>query len=144
MSQSGQTEKNSVQAYVFRFALKLGLCSTHSACHRDLGDRQLLTKPFASVRRLTSALAMSATRYCRKAPKKPWDQFAGNRPNKPQSPNDVASRPLSKSPVSSSLDNVVPQMIIRSPRVRSEKNLCSVKQKSFATVSAPLRHADGL
>ena len=28
----GQTEKNSVRAYVFRFALKLGHCSTHSAC----------------------------------------------------------------------------------------------------------------
>src|SRR6476620_1184502 len=51
----------------------------------------------------------------------PWDQFPGNRPNKPQSPNDVASRPLPKSPVSSSLDNVVPQMIIRSPRVRPGK-----------------------
>src|ERR1700681_2582899 len=48
----------------------------------------------------------------------PWDQFLGNRPNKPQSPNDVASRPLPKSPVGSSLDGVVPQMIIRSPRVR--------------------------
>src|SRR5216683_1071894 len=51
----------------------------------------------------------------------PWDQISGNRPNKPQSPNDVASRPLPKSPVSSSLDNVVPQMIIRSPRVRPGK-----------------------
>src|ERR1700682_2516657 len=28
----GQTEKNSVRAYVFRFALKLGHCSMHSAC----------------------------------------------------------------------------------------------------------------
>jgi hypothetical protein len=27
----GQTEKNSVRAYVFRFALKLGHCSMHSA-----------------------------------------------------------------------------------------------------------------
>src|SRR6478736_10357149 len=51
----------------------------------------------------------------------PWDQFPGNRPNKPQSPNDVASRPLPKSPVSSSLDNVVPHLIIRSPRVRPGK-----------------------
>src|SRR5258708_7933792 len=51
----------------------------------------------------------------------PWDQISGNRPNKPQSPNDVASRPLPKSPVSSSLDNVVTQMIIRSPRVRPGK-----------------------
>ena len=44
--------------------------------------------------------------------KMPWDQFPGNRPNKPQSPNDVASRPLLEAPVSSSLDNVVPQMIV--------------------------------
>src|SRR6266852_7813570 len=51
----------------------------------------------------------------------PWDQFPGNRPNRPQSPNDVASRPLPKSPVSSSRDNVVPQMIVRSPRVRPGK-----------------------
>ncbi|SRR5258705_1585866 len=28
---------------------------------RGVGDRQLVTKPFASVRRLTSGLAMSAT-----------------------------------------------------------------------------------
>jgi hypothetical protein len=28
----GQTEKNSVRAYVFRFALELGHCSTQSAC----------------------------------------------------------------------------------------------------------------
>ena len=28
----GQTEKNSVRAYVFRFALELGHCSTRSAC----------------------------------------------------------------------------------------------------------------
>src|SRR6266436_3212878 len=55
------------------------------------------------------------------APKMPRDQFPGNRPNEPQSPNEVASRPLPKSPVSSSLDNVVPQMIIRSPRVRPGK-----------------------
>jgi hypothetical protein len=32
MSAWGQTEKNSVRAYVFRFALKLGHCSMHSAC----------------------------------------------------------------------------------------------------------------
>src|SRR5260370_42293099 len=30
--QLGQTEKNSVRAYVFRFALKLGHCLMHSAC----------------------------------------------------------------------------------------------------------------
>src|SRR6266851_4370020 len=32
MSQLGQTEKNSVRAYVFHFALELGHCSTQSAC----------------------------------------------------------------------------------------------------------------
>jgi hypothetical protein len=31
MSQMGQTEKNSVRAHVFRFALELGHCSTQSA-----------------------------------------------------------------------------------------------------------------
>jgi hypothetical protein len=31
-SVQGQTEKNSVRAYVFRFALELGHCSTQSAC----------------------------------------------------------------------------------------------------------------
>jgi len=44
-----------------------------------------------------------------------------NRPNEPQSPTDVSSRPLPKSPVSSSQDNVVPQVIIRSPHVRPGK-----------------------
>src|SRR5712671_770647 len=28
----------------------------------------------------------------------PWDLFPGNRPNKPQSPNDVAFRPLARDP----------------------------------------------
>src|ERR1700694_504288 len=32
MSASGQTEKNSVRAYVFRFALELGHCSMQSVC----------------------------------------------------------------------------------------------------------------
>jgi hypothetical protein len=31
-SAMGQTEKNSVRAYVFRFALDLGHCSTRSPC----------------------------------------------------------------------------------------------------------------
>jgi hypothetical protein len=31
MAALGQTEKNSVRAYVFRFAPKLGHCSMHSA-----------------------------------------------------------------------------------------------------------------
>src|SRR5229473_3082185 len=38
-----------------------------------------------------------------------------------KSPTDVSSRPLPKSPVSSSQDNVVPQIIIRSPHVRPGK-----------------------
>ena len=44
MSQMGQTEKNSVRAYVFRFALKLGHCSTHSACLKDanIGSEDVL------------------------------------------------------------------------------------------------------
>src|SRR5712664_3422458 len=32
MSAKGQTEKNSVRAHVFRFALELGHCSTQLAC----------------------------------------------------------------------------------------------------------------
>src|SRR5258707_13308499 len=32
LSGKGQTEKNSIRPYVFRFALKLEHCSTHSAC----------------------------------------------------------------------------------------------------------------
>ena len=54
-------------------------------------------------------------------PKMPCGQFPANRPVEPQSPTDVASMPLPKSPMSSSLDNVIPQMIIRSPRVRPRK-----------------------
>ena len=57
-------------------------------------------------------------RFCCKTPKMPFDQFPANRPNEPRSPIDVAVRPLPRSPVSSSLDNVVPQSIVRSPRAR--------------------------
>jgi hypothetical protein len=32
MTHLGQTEKNSVRVYVFRFAFELGHCSTQSAC----------------------------------------------------------------------------------------------------------------
>src|SRR5260370_29195024 len=32
---SGQTEKNSVRAYVFRSTLKLGHCAMHSACPKS-------------------------------------------------------------------------------------------------------------
>src|SRR6476660_7081983 len=68
--------------------------------------------------------------FCCKTPIMPFDQFPANRPNEPQPPIDVALRPLPKWPVSSSLDNVVPQSIVRSPRVRP-KNLYSVTQKDF-------------
>jgi hypothetical protein len=42
MSESGQTEKNSVRANVFRFALELGHCSTQSACLKGatIGSRR--------------------------------------------------------------------------------------------------------
>src|ERR1700716_357213 len=60
----------------------------------------------------------SIGRFCCKTPITPFDEFPANRPNGPRSPIDVAVRPLPRSPVSSSLDNVVPQSIIRSPRVR--------------------------
>jgi len=36
----GQTEKNSVRAYVFHFALKLGHCSIPSAAQASLGPRK--------------------------------------------------------------------------------------------------------
>src|ERR1700682_6204276 len=39
MSEMGQTEKNSVRAYVFRFALELGHCSTQSACLKRAKNR---------------------------------------------------------------------------------------------------------
>src|SRR6478672_1805030 len=51
----------------------------------------------------------------------PCDQFPANWPNEPLSPIDVVSTPSPRSPVSSSLDNVVPQIIVRSPRVRPGK-----------------------
>ena len=35
----GQAEKNSLRAYVFRFALELGHCSTQSACLKRVRDR---------------------------------------------------------------------------------------------------------
>src|SRR5512133_3465745 len=55
---------------------------------------------------------------CSKTPKMPCVQFPANRLNEPKSQIDIASRPLPKSPVSSSQYDVVPQMIIRSPNVR--------------------------
>ncbi len=47
MSQLGQTEKNSVRAYVFRFALKLGHCSMHSACLKSARLRHSAFTRFA-------------------------------------------------------------------------------------------------
>src|ERR1700716_2585234 len=70
---------------------------------------------FAPVRRSLLPLYL---RLCCKSAKMLCDQFPANRRNEPQSPIGVALRPLPKSPVSSSLDNVVPQSIVRSPRVR--------------------------
>src|SRR5713101_2339795 len=85
---------------------------------------------------------MSAVRpIVLQTPKMPWDQFPENRPNKPQSPNDVASRPLPKSPVSSSLDNVVPQMIIRSPRVRLGKFVFSDAKDFCNSIGQQETHA---
>ena len=56
------------------------------------------------------------------------DQFPANGPKKPQSPTEVASNPLPKSPVNQRR-NVVPQMISRSPRVRSGKFVFSDAKK---------------
>src|SRR5437588_751999 len=44
MSQLGQTEKNSVGAYVFRFALELGHCPTQSACLKRASSARLLSR----------------------------------------------------------------------------------------------------
>src|SRR6476646_5916343 len=48
----------------------------------------------------------------------PCGQIPANRLNERKSQTDIASRPLPKSPVSSSQYDVVPQMIIQSPNVR--------------------------
>jgi hypothetical protein len=48
MSQMGQIEKNSVRAYVFRFALELGHCSTLSACLKGAKSRH--SKSWRSTR----------------------------------------------------------------------------------------------
>jgi hypothetical protein len=77
-------------------------------------------------------------RFCCKTPKTPFDQFPANGPNEPQSPIDVGSRQLPKSLVSSPLDNVVPQITVRSPRVRPE-NLHSVTQKDSCNNIDPER-----
>jgi hypothetical protein len=48
-------------------------------------------------------------------------QFPANRLNEPKTQSDIASRPLPKSPASSSQYDVVPQMIVRSSNVRPRK-----------------------
>jgi hypothetical protein len=48
MSQKCQTEKNSVRAHVFRFALELGHFSTQLACHkRAISGHAFLQNSFA-------------------------------------------------------------------------------------------------
>src|SRR5438876_1084337 len=44
-SAAGQTEKNSVRAYVFRFAPELGHCSTQSACLKRARKRHRVPFP---------------------------------------------------------------------------------------------------
>src|SRR6478672_9453161 len=85
-----------------------------------------LQEPTSSVRTATSEKCL----YCCKNPKMPCGQFPANRLNEPKSQSDIASRPLPKSPVSSSQYDVVPQMIIRSPSVRPGE-FASVMQKDF-------------
>src|SRR6478736_2178513 len=48
-------------------------------------------------------------------------QFPANRLNEPKTQSDIASRPLPKSPASSSKYDAVPQMIVRSSNVRPRK-----------------------
>src|SRR5229473_4779390 len=52
-SGSGQTEKNSVRAYVFRFALELGHCSMQSACLKRANRRHpdVIQSPLQPARR---------------------------------------------------------------------------------------------
>jgi hypothetical protein len=97
-----------------KFPLHCADCSLASCYGRS---PLLMTEPILSV---SGEELPSITRCC-KTPKMPFDQFPANGPNEPQSPIDVASRPLPKSLVSSSLDNVVPQITVRSPRVRPGK-----------------------
>src|SRR3981189_1434503 len=76
---------------------------------------------------------------CCKTPKMPCYEFFAKRGNKQPSPIDVTLSRLSKSPVSSSLDDVVPPHIFRSPLLRSQ-TLCSMMQRTFATLSARSGH----
>jgi hypothetical protein len=65
---------------------------------------------------------MSQTcRYCCKSPKTPGDQISAKRRNKRQSSIDVASNAPPKSPVSSSQNEVVPHINVRSPRLQPRK-----------------------
>lgn len=62
---------------------------------------------------------MSASgRLCCKSPKMPCDKFPAGSRNKPQSPIDIASSALPKSPASSSLGDMVPRMLIRKQRLQ--------------------------
>src|SRR4030081_1622210 len=68
----GQTEKNSVRAYVFRFALELGHCSTQSACLKRANNRLMHRRRHIPIRsplgageqlgRYTDAEGLSALR----------------------------------------------------------------------------------
>jgi hypothetical protein len=65
---------------------------------------------------------MSASgRYCCKTPKMPCDQFLANGANEPQSPVDVASKAVTEVACEFIANYVVPQTIVRSPRVRPAK-----------------------
>src|ERR1700726_1472916 len=73
----GQTEKNSVRAYVFRFALELGHCSTQSACLKRANNRhwhafpdlkrngcETLPGHHHRMGQVSSSLARRVTRLC--------------------------------------------------------------------------------
>src|ERR1700730_1006952 len=67
MSEKGQAEKNSLRAYVFRFALDLGHCSMQAAClkgarsrhwtQQGVADSATLQCEFHSTRRKASRVA---------------------------------------------------------------------------------------
>src|SRR4030081_1144193 len=64
-------------------------------------------------------------RFCCKNPKMPCYEFFAKRGNTRQSPIDVSSSAPAKSPVNSSLVDVVAHMIIRLPRLQPGKILFS-------------------
>ena len=81
----------------------------------------------------------SIGRFCCKTPITPFDEFPANRPNGPRSPIDVAVRPLPRSPVSSSLDNVVPSKYRLIAACTARKICIQSCKKTFATESARSR-----